>query len=231
MISKQQARDIANMQRTHELSQKRVVNVLLVERCTLFRKAIHKSIEASGQVDRVTEVESVTSAALALKSRLPDIVLLGTSVSTEECLSVTRLVKKHHTHIGMIALRVKLVPQIVQMLIKSGIHVILDETVTEQDLTFAIKASAVGQAFHSRRVYEQMMAPSGKGDMLTNSEMQTLSLLMHGAKNHIIAKKLCITVKTVEAHLTRIYRKLGVNSRAQAILRAQELHFHFNSDS
>lgn len=219
------------MQRTHEASQRMIGNVLLVERCALFRKAIHKSIETSSYIDKVTEVESISNATVTFKSRLPDIVLLGTSVSIEECLSVTRLVKKHYTNIGMIVLRIKISPEIIQLLIKSGIHVILDETVTEQDLEFAIKASAVGKAFHSRRVYEQMIAPAGKGDRLTNSEMQTLSLLMHGAKNYIIAKKLSITVKTVEAHLTSIYRKLGVNSRSQAIIRAQELHFYFNSDS
>lgn len=231
MINKQQVKDIKSMQRTHELSQKKIVSVLLVECCALFRKAIHRSIEASSYVEKVTEVESISHATVTLKSRLPDIILLGTSVSVEECLSLIRLVKKHPTHIGLIALRIKLSPELIRLLIKSGIHVILDETVTEQDLKFAIKASAVGKAFHSRRVYEQMIAPYGKGDRLTNSEMQTLSLLMHGAKNHIIANKLSITVKTVEAHLTRIYRKLGVHSRAQAIIRAQELHFHLNSDS
>src|SRR5579883_82477 len=162
MINKQHIKGLETMPRAHETSQKQIANVLLVESCALFRKAIHKSIAASAQVNKVTEVESIASAALALKSRLPDIVLLGTSVSIEECLSVTRLVKKHHMHIGMIVLRIKLVPQIVQMLIKSGVHVILDETVTEQDLEFAIKASAVGQAFHSRRVYEHMIATSGK---------------------------------------------------------------------
>jgi DNA-binding NarL/FixJ family response regulator len=231
MINKQQVKNIENMQRTHETSQKKIVDVLLVERCVLFRKAIHKSIEASMHVGKVTEVGSVSSAALVLKSRLPDIVLLGTSVSIEECVSVIRLVKKQNMHMGIIVLQIQLIPQVIQMLIKSGVHVILDETVTEQDLEFAIKAGAVGQAFHSRRVYEHMIDPSGRDSQLTNSEMQTLSLLMHGAKNHIIAKKLSVTVKTVEAHLTRIYRKLGVNSRSQAIIRAQELHFHFNSDS
>src|SRR3954469_8175972 len=145
MINKQQAKDIKNMQRTHESSQKMIINVLLVERCDLFRKAIHKSIEASSYTARVTEVESISKATATLTSRLPDIVLLGTSVSIEECLSVTRLLKKHHTHIGMIVLRIKLSPEIIQLLIKSGIHVILDETVTEQDLEFAIKASAVGK--------------------------------------------------------------------------------------
>ncbi|HEY7418995.1 MAG TPA: LuxR C-terminal-related transcriptional regulator, partial [Ktedonobacteraceae bacterium] len=136
---------------------------------------------------------------------------------------------KRHTQVGMIILRIKLFPEIVQLLLKSGIHVILDETVTEQDLELAIKASATGKAFYSQSVYEQMIASYSKDNLLTSSEMHTLSLLMQGAENYIIAKRLSITVKTVESHLTRIYRKLGVNSRAQAIIRAQELHFHFST--
>ncbi|SRR5258707_6915425 len=230
MTNKQQVKDIEIMQEMRESSQKKIVNILLVERCALFRKAIHKSIETSSHVNMVKEVGNIPNAITTLKTKLPDIVLFGTSVSVEDCLSVTRLVKKHRIHVGMIVLRISLFPEITQLLIKSGIHVILDETVTERDLQFAIEASAVGKAFHSRQVYEQMIASSDKGDLLTSSEMQTLSLLMHGAQNHLIANKLSVTVKTVESHLTRIYQKLGVNSRSQAIIRAQELHFHFNSD-
>jgi DNA-binding NarL/FixJ family response regulator len=48
-----------------------------------------------------------------------------------------------------------------------------------------------------------------------------LQLIVQGARNNDIAQHLHIAVKTVETHLTSIYGKLGVQSRAEAIALAQ----------
>lgn len=45
--------------------------------------------------------------------------------------------------------------------------------------------------------------------------------IVQGARNNEIAQRLHIAVKTVETHLTSIYSKLGVQSRAEAIALAQ----------
>ena len=49
---------------------------------------------------------------------------------------------------------------------------------------------------------------------LSDAEWRVATLAAEGYTNTHIAKKLFITVSTVEQHLTRAYRKLGVNSRA-----------------
>ena len=51
--------------------------------------------------------------------------------------------------------------------------------------------------------------------------MQVLRLLAEGLTNHQIARRLGLSVRTVEAHLTHIYAKLGVGSRTEAALLAQ----------
>jgi DNA-binding CsgD family transcriptional regulator len=50
---------------------------------------------------------------------------------------------------------------------------------------------------------------------LTDAEERVASLAARGASNKEIAAKLYVSVHTVEAHLSRVYRKLGVRSRAQ----------------
>ena len=54
-------------------------------------------------------------------------------------------------------------------------------------------------------------------DRLTNQECQVLRALLSGATNRELADQLFVSVKTVETHLTRIYRKLGCRSRVQVI--------------
>jgi DNA-binding NarL/FixJ family response regulator len=50
---------------------------------------------------------------------------------------------------------------------------------------------------------------------LTSAERRVAALVAQGLKNREVAAQLFTTVATVEAHLTRIYRKLGIRSRTQ----------------
>lgn len=58
---------------------------------------------------------------------------------------------------------------------------------------------------------------------LTTRERHILDLLVQGLDNRKIAHQLCLSEKTVRNHLTQIYNKLGVASRAQAIVFYQQL--------
>ena len=60
---------------------------------------------------------------------------------------------------------------------------------------------------------------------LTERELAVLRLLVRGLSNAEIARELIITVGTVKRHVNSIYGKLGVQSRTQAVARAQALHF------
>jgi DNA-binding NarL/FixJ family response regulator len=57
---------------------------------------------------------------------------------------------------------------------------------------------------------------------LSNRELQVLELAAQGLTNQEIAQRLYISVRTVEAHLTHIYNKLGVASRTGAVVRAMQ---------
>ena len=59
-------------------------------------------------------------------------------------------------------------------------------------------------------VVQQAGEPSAK---LSHSELRVAALAADGYTNRQISRRLCVTVSTVEQHLTRAYRKLGVNSR------------------
>jgi DNA-binding CsgD family transcriptional regulator len=54
-------------------------------------------------------------------------------------------------------------------------------------------------------------------DALTDSESRVARVLLSGSTNRETADRLFISVKTVETHVTRIYRKLGCRSRSQLI--------------
>ena len=58
---------------------------------------------------------------------------------------------------------------------------------------------------------------------LSDRELEVLDLLVSGLSNREIAGRLFVSVNTIKTHISHVYGKLGVNSRAQAILRCREL--------
>lgn len=65
---------------------------------------------------------------------------------------------------------------------------------------------------------------------ISKREVEILSLVVKGESNLEIAQKLCITESAIKSHLSNIYRKLGVKSRAQAIVRLLEARKDFEYD-
>ena len=62
--------------------------------------------------------------------------------------------------------------------------------------------------------------PTGQPGVVTEREVEVLTLLARGLSNPEIARALVVSRKTVERHLENIYNKLGVSSRTAAVVYA-----------
>jgi DNA-binding NarL/FixJ family response regulator len=78
---------------------------------------------------------------------------------------------------------------------------------------------AIGAAAFARRTSAELQATSetvGEATgLLTPQEMQVARLVREGFANREVAAQLFISLNTVEYHLQKVYRKLGVSSRTQ----------------
>jgi LuxR family maltose regulon positive regulatory protein len=101
------------------------------------------------------------------------------------------------------------------------------------DPTYLHRLSYVDQllsAFHSP-ASEKTIKPSSVNltplilvDQLTEREVEVLQLIAAGLSNKEIAEKLFLSVGTVKAHTSSIYRKLDVPGRTRALAKAREIH-------
>lgn len=66
---------------------------------------------------------------------------------------------------------------------------------------------------------------------LTMRELEVLRFVANGESNNSIAEKLCITSHTVKAHLTQIFKKLGVKNRTSAAIVARDSKITLLQDS
>jgi ATP/maltotriose-dependent transcriptional regulator MalT len=64
-------------------------------------------------------------------------------------------------------------------------------------------------------------------EFLTAREQEVLELIVSGLSNQEIASQLFVAHSTVKSYVNRIFRKLGVESRTKAVVRARKLHLIF----
>jgi DNA-binding CsgD family transcriptional regulator len=89
----------------------------------------------------------------------------------------------------------------------------LEALTRARDLFAEVGAS--GWVAHAERRVERLGLQRSDGQELTPSERQVAALAAAGLTNVAVATQLSVSPKTVEAHLTRIYQKLAIHSRAE----------------
>ncbi len=97
------------------------------------------------------------------------------------------------------------------------------ETLDRADEIFVALGAApwVIRVASERELLGQRGRPSDDPSTLSAAEEQVVNLALAGRSNQAIAAELFVSVRTVESHLTRSYRKLGVKSRSELLARGR----------
>jgi ATP/maltotriose-dependent transcriptional regulator MalT len=103
-------------------------------------------------------------------------------------------------------------------------HIFLAEMIAEQRLADFLDSSSAARAVRRRLLTSrQSGAISAARSTLTGQELRVLMMLTEGASNKGIARRIGLSEPTVKFHLRNLYRKLGVNRRAEAVAAARSL--------
>jgi DNA-binding NarL/FixJ family response regulator len=112
---------------------------------------------------------------------------------------------------------------LVRSAMRAGARGYLLKTADQADIERALHAVAAGQVILSDAVVPKVLEPAPPvfAD-LTDRERAVLDALATGASNAAIGARLYLAPQTVANHLSRIFVKLGVDSRVEAIIRARD---------
>jgi DNA-binding CsgD family transcriptional regulator len=98
-------------------------------------------------------------------------------------------------------------------LVRGGQRTLAADALAEARRRFAEMGAALWEARAAEEL--ERVAPGRAAGELTPTERRVAALVAEGMKNRQIAQTLFLSVATVEAHLTRIYRKLDIGSRSE----------------
>lgn len=202
------------------------IRVVLAEDHTLVRQGTRRLLEDSGQVEVVAEAADGREAVEAVERLEPDVAVVDIGLPELNGIEVTRRIKASHPLVGVLILTVHDDDQYVFALLEAGAAGYLLKDVEGSQLVQAIASVHAGESVLHPAITHKVLShiargeprPSEVEDPLTDREHGVLQLAARGLPNKEIATQLGVSVRTVEAHLSRVFHKLDVGSRTEAVL-------------
>lgn len=200
------------------------VTVLLAEDHALVREGTREMLERDPGISVVGEAADGAAAVALAKELSPDVVLLDLGLPVLNGIEATRRIRALQRAPRVLMLSAYDDEDYVVAAVDAGANGYILKTAHMKDVIAAIHAVALGQVvLHpgiARKLIGRLGDRGGTHDVLSAREMQVLRLAARGTRTREIGELMSVSTRTVEAHLTSIFNKLGVSSRTEAILHA-----------
>jgi DNA-binding NarL/FixJ family response regulator len=212
--------------------------VVIADDQELVRTGFRLILTARG-IDVVGEAADGVEAVAAARRLRPDVLLMDIRMPTMDGLEAARLVLVHVPECRVIMLTTFDLDRYVYAALAAGASGFLLKDVTPQHLAAAVRLVNTGDALLAptitRRLVERFAAgtPESAADRtptaihrdlasLTPREREVLTLIGQGHSNAELAQALTVSEATVKTHVARIFAKLALRDRAQAVVVAYE---------
>jgi DNA-binding NarL/FixJ family response regulator len=201
------------------------IRVVLAEDHHVVRAAVAALLTKEADIEIIGEVADGRALLDVVAELKPDVLLLDAHMPGQRVVQAAKTLQTRHPEVKILVLSAYDRREYVVGLLGAGAagYVLKDDP--PDMLIRAVRAVAEGDEWVSPRVARVLVKSVQHTDettaaRLTSRETDVLRLMARGYKNDEIAAALVITVQTVKNHIGNIFRKLGVESRVDAVLYA-----------
>jgi DNA-binding NarL/FixJ family response regulator len=209
-----------------------VIRILIADDQELVRTGFRVVLDAEPDLEVVGEAADGLAAIDAVETLTPDIVLMDIRMPNLDGIEATRRIAARHGAPRILILTTFDLDDYVYEALRAGASGFLLKDARAEELRQAVRMVAAGDALLSpaitRRLIESYTrrppttphpAPLAE---LTPRELEVLRLVAQGLSNADIAHELVVGDATVKTHVARIFSKLDLHDRAQAVVLAYE---------
>ena len=203
-----------------------MIRVLIADDHAMVREGLRALLSS---MDGYELVGTATTGADAIREAIllkPDLLVLDIGFPDLSGIEVVRRLAKATPMVKILMLTMYDDDESILAAVRAGALGYVLKGADTDDLLRAITAVAAGEAIFgpglARRVLQALSAPQEPAfTELTRREREVLELIASGMSNQAIAAKLGLSVNTISNHISSIFGKLQVSSRAEAIVRAR----------
>lgn len=204
----------------------RTMQCIIADDHPLFREALLRLLENTPGIDDIAPVEDVATLHTLVEERgAPGLLLLDLHMPGAHGLSALSWFVGQYADKPVIMISANTHPDTVRRAIDHGAAAFLSKSAAtdvitdcvqrvldgERGLFPGLEIGAKGASLQALDVAEALAT-------LTPQQFRVVSMLVEGLLNKQIAYELNVKEATIKAHMTEIFRKLGVQSRTQAVL-------------
>jgi DNA-binding NarL/FixJ family response regulator len=196
------------------------LRILLADDHAIVRAGISNTLKELPGLEIVGEVGDGPSLFAALAQTRPNFLLIDVTMPDFDPIAAIREIRMRYPTLKILVVSAHDDDVYVQGLLGAGVDGYHMKDQTLSDLRLAVQRVQAGERWISSRLVEKLVrrAPASAGTpSLTARQQEMLQLLQQGFDNQTIARQMELSVKTVENHLTRLYRQLNVQSRLEAV--------------
>jgi DNA-binding NarL/FixJ family response regulator len=206
--------------------------VVIADDQALVRTGFQMILKARG-IEVVGEAADGAEAVDAVRRLRPDVVLMDIRMPVMDGLEATRRILASATDCRVLILTTFDLDRYVYAALAAGASGFLLKDVTPEHLAAAVRLVTTGDALLApsitRRLVERFAVPAAAQPAihrdltsLTPRELEVLTLMGQGLSNAELATELALSEATVKTHVARIFAKLSLRDRAQAVVLAYE---------
>ncbi len=227
------------------------IRVVLVDDHELARQGIHKLLDSDISIRIVGEAATYNEAIAMISKLEPDVVLLDIRLEESSGIDVAKFIKCNIPSTKILVLTAHNDRQYVKAMARIGADGYLIKTVSAEQLQTSIRRVAEGSLVFPDNTASKVIrtlrndqdincislsedtAGSQKhagtikhNKELTSKEAEVFEYVACGLRNYEVANHMDISIKTVEAHMRHILRKLGARNRTQAVSKVKITRCH-----
>ena len=196
------------------------LRVMLVDDHAIVREGLRALLEEETRVTIVGEAGNGDEATAMAERLKPNLVLMDLKMPGLPAPDAIRVIRAHNPSVQVLVLTSYVDDQQVQAVISAGALGYVPKSATAETLRSAIQLVLSGEIY----VPPAMLRGGAPETVaarpsipLTDRQAEVLGLLNRGLSNKAIGRELNVSERTVKAHMTAIFKSLGVSSRSQAV--------------
>jgi len=206
------------------------MRIVVVAGEPIVRAGVKAALQSSGDLEVVADRADARSGFVVIDAEKPDLVVMDVALCGMNGITATREIKRRQPDTRVVLLSAEACERNVVEGFAAGADGFVLKSEPIEDLLRAFRIVGQGGRYttpglRGTRFAESKMIPIGEVPpvaldvlhALSPREREVLDLVLKGLRNREIAKELCVAIKTVDTHRTRINRKLGCAGAADLI--------------
>lgn len=203
------------------------MNIVIVDDHPLFRHALIQAVRYNFPQVQITEISTADDLYTRLEQHdEPDLILLDLNLPGASGFSTLVHIRAYYPTLPVIIVSAHEEVQVIQRAMKHGAMGYIPKSAHPSQIGEAIQQVLEGDIWLPTQMAGQEMVVQGddesnlasKIQSLTQQQFRVLMMLSEGMLNKQIGYKLGLSEATIKAHVTAVYKKLGVQNRTQAVL-------------